>query len=212
LSILLVSLLVMDFVVLGSWFGVEKVAERLRETRVTPAEETGARAADAERLDVAVATLTMFRDAPVLGVGPGGFRAAFPAYKPALVRLFYDHAHNDWVQLLAERGLIGAALWAAAVGATMWGALAALRRRRDPIMRGIAFGSAVGMLALSLHGLADFNLQIPANAAYFQALMGLALGAAAIRGPAADSRSTAGRSRSRRAAHGDSGRVVQESV
>ena len=168
----LVSVVVIDLVVLGSWVGVERVATRLRETTVATPTTAGA-SSDVERVDVARATLALWREHPWLGVGPGGFRTAFPTVKPDSVRLFYDHAHNDWAQLLAERGVVGAATWAALPLAGLVLAIRAMRRRRDPAIRGAAFGAVAAITALAVHGLADFNLQIPANAALFHAAIAI---------------------------------------
>jgi putative inorganic carbon (HCO3(-)) transporter len=152
----------------------------LRETTVAAPATPGA-SSDAERVDVARATLAIWRGHPWFGVGPGGFRAAFPAAKPASVQLFYDHAHNDWAQLLAERGVIGGGAWLALPLAGMALALRAMRRRRDPAIRGAAFGAIAALTALGVHGFADFNLQIPANAALFHAA--IAIGVLADRLP-----------------------------
>jgi len=174
LGLFLVSVVVIDLVVLGSWVGVEKVATRLRETTVEAPTVAGA-SSDAERVDVAQATLVLWRERPWFGLGPGGFRAAFPSVKPDSVQLFYDHAHNDWAQLLAERGVVGALAWLLLPLAGIAYALRAMRRRRDAVMRGAAFAALAALVALITHGLADFNLQIPANAAYFHAAIAIAI-------------------------------------
>lgn len=173
---LFASVLLVDLLLLGSWFGVERVAQRIGETTL---EVAPGRDSDAERWVVSATTLSMWRDHPWFGVGPGGFRTAFPTYKPASVALFYDHAHNDWAQSLAERGVVGTlplvALFVLAIGTGM----AAVRARRDPRLRGIGLGAALGLLAHAVHGFADFNAQIPANAAAAWALVALALAARA---------------------------------
>jgi O-antigen ligase len=170
---LFASLVVVDLLLLGSWFGVERVAQRLRETTTQVAPANG-RDSDAERLVVSRATLDMWRAHPWWGVGPGGFRTAFPAHKPASVALFYDHAHNDWAQLLAERGVVGALPVLLALGLAWIAAVRAVRLRHDPRLRGIGLGCAIGMLAFALHGLVDFNAQIPANAATLWVVAALA--------------------------------------
>lgn len=173
---LFASVLLVDALLLGSWFGIERVAQRIGETTLEAAPGPG-HDSDAERLVVSTATFELWRAHPWLGVGPGGFRTAFPAVKPGSVALFYDHAHNDWAQALAERGLLGALPWAALMlGALAAGGLA-VRRRRDPLLRGIGLGAAMGLLAHGLHGFVDFNAQIPANAAACWALLALAIAA-----------------------------------
>ena len=46
-------------------------------------------------------------------------------------------------------------------------------RRRDPLVRGVAFGVVMGVVAIGIHSTVDFNLQIPANAFVFMILLAL---------------------------------------
>ena len=58
--------------------------------------------------------LAMFRDQPLLGVGPGGYVALLDAYAgkvPSAVLIPVDAAHNLYLQLAAESGLVGLAGW-----------------------------------------------------------------------------------------------------
>lgn len=168
------SVLLVDLLLLGSWFGIERVAQRIGETTLAAAPGHDS---DAERVVVSAATLDLWRAHPWLGVGPGGFRTAFPAYKPASVSLFYDHAHNDWAQSLAERGLLGALPLAALLALAVAAGIGTVRARHDPRLRAVGLGAALGLVAHALHGLVDFNAQIPANAATAWALLALALAA-----------------------------------
>jgi len=115
---------------------------------------------------------------PLAGVGLGGFVYAYPTarkiYDPSLV----DHAHNDYLEFAAETGLIAAsALVAAALIALGW-AVRRWRERRDPLVRGVTLGAILGVVAILIHSLTDFNLQIPANAATFAAVFAIALAGA----------------------------------
>jgi O-antigen ligase len=205
LGILLVSIVVVDLVVVGSWFGARELAERIGNTRVvlgdaplgsaaSPAEvsatqgkdplaplteNTESNAAlqiDRERPGVAYACWRMFKHAPVLGIGAGAFRTVFPTYRPAEVSdKFYDHAHNDWLQLVAEYGVSGAILVALLLIGAYRNLIIALRRRRSRMVLGSCFGALFGMTAVLVHGFADFNLQIPANALIFSVLFALSV-------------------------------------
>ena len=66
------------------------------------------------------------------------------------------------------------ALLGGAVLLSLGVALRAQRQRHDRLMKGVALGAGMGMLALLIHSAVDFNLQIPANAALFVVLMALA--------------------------------------
>ena len=127
-----------------------------------------------ERLTQWRLTLGQVRDFPLFGSGAGSYGFTFPAYKSGELRpLYYDHAHNDPLELLAEQGLVGAALLGGALLVALYRMLRAYGTRRDPVMRGMLFGALAGTTAMLLHGLVDFPFQIPADAAYFFVLLGL---------------------------------------
>ena len=67
-----------------------------------------------ERIYFWAAGARMVADAPLLGLGPGGVKQHYPAYRdPAARRPGTGHLHNNVVQLAAERGLLGLAAWLA---------------------------------------------------------------------------------------------------
>jgi hypothetical protein len=65
-----------------------------------------------ERLAMWSVGLALVREHPVLGVGPGQVKRLYPAYAPDYaVRRHTSHLHNTPLQVAAERGLVGLALW-----------------------------------------------------------------------------------------------------
>lgn len=162
--VLLASLVVIDLAIVGSWFGVEKLARRLEETTMVHVQE---------RENPAAHTIPLVRDYPVFGTGPGTFYVSFPRYRPEKIVHYFDYAHNDYAQFAAESGLAGFALIGLFVLVTLGTALAAQWRRRDPLMRGMSFACVMGVVAILIHSTVDFNLQIPANACFFMVLLAL---------------------------------------
>lgn len=160
--VLLASLVVIDLVIVGSWFGVERLVQRLEQTGVEDVQvrESGA-----------AYSIAMIEQNPVFGIGPGSFYVSFEPYRPEAIVGYLDFAHNDYAQFAAESGLLGAGLTGALVLATLIAALRAQRTRRDPLMRGMSFACLMGVTAILIHSTADFNLQIPANAALFMVLL-----------------------------------------
>jgi O-antigen ligase len=116
----------------------------------------------------------ILRDHPVLGSGLGTFKTVFPAYKTLPDPVLYDHAHNDYVQLLTETGWLGFGLAAAAGLILTWLIVAGWRQRRNPRSRALLMGLTTGMLAILIHGVNDFNFHIPSNALLFAVFLGLA--------------------------------------
>lgn len=110
------------------------------------------------------ATLDMAQAQPVWGHGTGSFRFVFPLYQqryPMIFqnggRLFWEHAHNDYVELLAENGLAGAL----AVAALASVAVVALWRARIVTQPALLL-ALCGPLAVLAHAAVDFPLHNPA--------------------------------------------------
>ena len=162
--ILLASLVAIDLFIVGSWFGVEKLAQRLEQTTAADVEQ---------REEPAEYALPLIRDYAPFGSGPGTFYVAFPMYRPPGVENFYEYTHNDYVQIASESGIAGIAVIGLFVVASLAAAIAAQWRRRDPLLRGMSFACIMGVAAILIHSWVDFNLQIPANAALFMVLLAL---------------------------------------
>jgi O-antigen ligase len=162
--LLLASLIAIDLFIVGSWFGVEKLAQRLEQTTQQDVRE---------REEPARYTIPLIRDYPVFGSGPGSFYVTFPRYRPATVVNFFEYAHNDYAQFAAESGLLGLGLMGLFVLMTLFAALKAQWLRRDPLMRGMSFACVMGTVAILIQAWVEFNLQIPANVVLFMVLLAL---------------------------------------
>jgi len=130
------------------------------------------------RLDLWAKTLRMFLDHPVAGTGLGTFQWAFASYQREGEWGKLDYAHNDYLQLLSETGLVGGVLLVAALvtllGRILIPALSGLERRK----RWTTVGVAASVSAILAHSVVDGNLQIPANASLFAILLGVLSAAA----------------------------------
>lgn len=125
------------------------------------------------RGDIWEATMQMWRDHLWLGVGPGHYNARWREYRPARVQLQPDRAHNDYLNILVDWGVVGGgivagllALLALGVRKT-WGYVRRSERefksnRSDKFA--FVAGATFGLVALAVHSFVDFNLHIPANA------------------------------------------------
>jgi O-antigen ligase len=90
---LVVSLLIIDIVIVGTWFGVEQVVDRIQTTGTWS--EQGQRYRDQDRLDVDNEVLNAWQSFRLLGSGGGTFYTVFPAYRQSDISHYFDHAHND---------------------------------------------------------------------------------------------------------------------
>lgn len=124
-------------------------------------------------------TWHMVEDRPVFGHGIGTFAVAFTQYGRAVGSATVLAAHNDYLQLLAETGVVGLMLCLGFFGLLARSAWFALSRRGQSV-RAVGAGAAAGCFGLMLHELVDFNLQIPSNAIAFLLLAALVERASAI--------------------------------
>ena len=134
------------------------------------------------RFEVWRPTIEMWRDNFWFGVGPGQFDYRFRAYRPESVQLRPGHAHNDFLNTLADWGIAGTAIVAVAMVLLFCGIVKtwkALRNTASGLRKNksnkfaLLLGASVGLLAIFLHSAVDFNMHIPANAILAITLMAI---------------------------------------
>ncbi|HYG80821.1 MAG TPA: O-antigen ligase family protein [Pyrinomonadaceae bacterium] len=118
-------------------------------------------------------TLNIVKDHPLVGTGLGSFGLAYTRYdtRNGLYRL--EQAHNDYLQLASDAGLVGVALGVFFVVVLFRNGLAR-RETEDPFRRGVATGALVGCFAVLVHSFFDFTLHTTSNALLFLVLAALA--------------------------------------
>ena len=130
-------------------------------------------------------TLQMWRDHPWFGVGPAHFDYRFPQYRPEYVQARPGYAHNDYLNTLAEWGVVGASLIAASVVLLYAGVFRTWKfvcreqgaLKTNPSNRtAFVLGASIGLLAILVHSFTDFNMHVPANAIIAVTLMALLSG------------------------------------
>jgi len=163
-TIFLTSLIIVDIVIIGSWFGLSKVVDRIQQTTTV---------AEAQRGDVYADTFAMTHDFTLTGIGAGNFFSAFPAYKLHGPSYYIDHVHNDYLEFTLNLGLIGTAPLFLLLLLCGWNIVHNLKQRRSSLILGINFASLMGIISILIHSSVDFNLQVPANAALFTTLVAL---------------------------------------
>ena len=118
-------------------------------------------------------TLGIIRDHPLLGAGLGAFPAVYPRYDTGSGTYKLEQAHNDYLQLLSDAGVVGGVLGLAFVVALLWMALKRLQSP-DRFRRGVALGALAGCGGVLVHSFFDFTLHTTANALLFLVLAALA--------------------------------------
>ncbi|HEX5277445.1 MAG TPA: O-antigen ligase family protein [Fluviicoccus sp.] len=154
LFFLFASMIALDFLILGSYIGLEQLAERLEATNLERE----------ERPYVYEAAMVLIRDAMPFGTGGGTFNSVFDAYKSNRIFLNYSDAHNDYLQTGIEYGLPGLILFGMITFLTLRAAVIAQYHRHTAELRGAGFAGMMGIIAYLIYSFTDLNLQVFANA------------------------------------------------
>lgn len=117
--------------------------------------------------------LQVIRDHPLIGTGLGSFGVAYTLYDTRNGMFRLEQAHNDYLQVLSDAGIVGAILALAFVGLLFRKGFAR-RETEDPFRRGVATGALVGCFGVLVHSFFDFTLHTTANGLLFLTLCALA--------------------------------------
>lgn len=112
-------------------------------------------------------TWRIFRDHPVAGTGLGTLVTVYPQYASFYDGRIVEHAHNDYLELLSDAGVLGGLCGLAFVGLLLWQGIRGLQLARGRSIRAVRAGALAACAGLLLHSLVDFNLHIPSNALIF---------------------------------------------
>lgn len=121
-------------------------------------------------------------EAPVIGQGPGGFRAA-AAGADSVARVDVPHAHNALLTVAAEAGIPAAALLVAltlAAGLTLRATVRRLAEARQATEAALIAGLAAALATVVTHGVVDYTLRNGVLFLLAWFLLGLALAAARV--------------------------------
>jgi len=169
---LLVALLIV--VIVGVfWIGGDPLATSLENVslEIHATDQTGLYERTRRR-DIWRATWLMFKAHPLAGAGFAGYWAEIPQYHEASGVLTPQQAHNDYLEILASGGAIGAVLlvW---FGITLVKQARKALQSRDPFYNAVCLGTIIGIVGVSVHSIFDFGLHITINALIFVALLAI---------------------------------------
>ena len=124
---------------------------------MTDPEEAGVR----ERVYMWRSGAAMWRERPLLGIGPGGVKREYPRFAlPEAIKKRTSHVHNTPLQILVERGLLGLAAWL-----WIWVAFFCGRRRPAARVSGrrpartatLVVGGLAAITGFLVGGLSEYN-------------------------------------------------------
>jgi O-antigen ligase len=128
-------------------------------------------------------SIDAWRQFPLLGSGLGTYREAFRRIQPRGFDFFVEFAHSDPLQLLVTGGLAGFILGAIAFAALIIALIMSWRREDHREESAFILAGIGALFALTLHGLVEFNMSIPAIPATLAAVTGFAWAAGAHEKP-----------------------------
>lgn len=142
-----------------------------------------------DRARIWKATLDIAADYPATGSGLGTLRYVESLYRPPDMENRAIHAHNDYVQWIAETGVPGTLLLLAWIVVLARGTLQLLVR---PGERAMSAALAAGLVALALHESVEFSLQLLGVSLPAAVMVGALLAPLAWRGPTSEHRKSEG--------------------
>lgn len=204
-------------VVIGAiGFGVERMVDQSLAVR---ARVNAVSAVDPARVQLWQAAVKQFQLRPVLGTGSGTYLYYGRQYREPTVQTDPVYAHNDYLQFLAEYGLLGMVGFLAFLGMHLWSGWKAFfhaisqrpaeshgkdgltlknparsgRSKRIEFRRSNTLALTIGALssvaACMVHSFVDFNLHIPVNTLVMAFVFGLLASPSNAKPPAAAERS-----------------------
>ncbi len=154
-------------VILAVFLGGEAFVNRIEQidSEITSVEPTRV-----NRAAIWESTYEMIKEHPLMGSGFGAYGSAITKYDSTNGRFSLEQAHNDYLEIVANGGVVGAVLFivfAILVGGRMINNMDSSSGFR----RACCFGSIVGVVGVLIHSFVDFGLHVLVNAIVFTALM-----------------------------------------
>ena len=158
------------------WFGWEPIFEKFGNMRNAHGDIAES------RLPIWRDCADIIRDFPSTGAGFGTFLHTYPGYHRSYPgKEILGHAHNDYMELVTDGGVIGFLLAAWFLIAVLFKSFRVFGERKEPFSICLYLGSITGIIAFLMHSFTEFNFHIGANGLYFFFLAGLAVSAANTR-------------------------------
>jgi O-antigen ligase len=121
---------------------------------------------------------SIIKERPLVGAGAGTYPILQHKFKPALLgnTSMSKRAHNDYLELLTNQGIIGFSLLALATVLLLLNLFTSLKKNKDTgSLYGLQVASFCSVIAILLHSFVDFNFHLPANAIYFFIILAIGL-------------------------------------
>ncbi|HJR05842.1 MAG TPA: O-antigen ligase family protein [Pyrinomonadaceae bacterium] len=155
-------------------------------------------------------TWEVIKHHPVLGAGLGAFSVAYTRYDVLNGATRLEQAHNDYLQILADTGIVGGLLGLVFLFALFRYGFSRINSR-DKFRRGVAAGALAGCFAVLVHSFFDFSLHMTSNALLFLVLAALATLNGRVEAPDTGKRSHTRRRRKSSSSSAETGATIVSS-
>jgi len=143
-----------------AWLGVNEVLARFSTLQTLEVTQS-------KRAAMRRGTWRIFVDHPMVGTGLGTLQQVYPPYETLFDGKIVNHAHNDFLEALAETGIVGGACCAWFLGVLFVGALRFWQSEGNSFANTLRLCGWAACCGLLVHSLVDFNLHIPSNLLLF---------------------------------------------
>jgi O-antigen ligase len=138
-------------------------------------------------------TWGVIKQYPLLGAGLGAFSVAYTRHDVLNGATRLEQAHNDYLQILSDAGIVGGALGLFFIFMLFRYGFSRFNSR-DKYRRGVAAGALAGCFGVLVHSFFEFSLHMTSNALLFLVLAALAT----VNGRVEDQKARSGKGRRRR--------------
>jgi O-antigen ligase len=155
-----IAILALAALSLIAWLGAGRAIEKFSKTTIGEVKLS-------RRVSMFRGAAHIFFDHPIKGVGLGTIVSVFPSYDTGYDGLVVDHVHNDYIEALAETGILGGICGLVFLGLLFREARKSFTAEQGHFSRALHAGAIAALCGLLLHSTVDFNLHIPSNAILF---------------------------------------------
>jgi len=165
-------LVVMTGIIVGSMFIVFLPSSRVTQ-RVVRTFKSGRPVGD--RIYFWKGSLKIIRDYPITGLGWEGFRLVYPKYKPAKGRQLVAHAHNNFIDMAVDSGLLGLGIFLWLLVTIYKVVFRIFKETDDGYFKGISWGFLGSLTAFLIAGLSQYNFGDSEVVMLFYFLLGMVM-------------------------------------
>lgn len=144
----------------GAWLGAGRVLGRFESADLHEISTD-------RRVTMLKGAWNIFRTHPLAGTGLGTLVSVYPKYETYYDGLIVDHVHNDYIELLAETGIVGGLCGLFFLVILFCTGQSRLNQSQSSFSQAMHAAGIVACLGWLVHGLVDFNFHIPANGLLF---------------------------------------------